>query len=462
MRSFHRLALVAIAAPLFAATAHCGDSGDSSGTPAPSSSSAGDGGASTGSEGGSTTTPDGGVASTTNPLSSLPLIPWEGGPAYWEKFAVTKAAGWSDPKFFPIVIWYNGISSNDEAQFDKSYGVNGYIGMDDGTPYSLFADNGVFWLGGKLNSTFTATGSAWAGDFLDDEIDGRAASLSAALQTVKDDVKASGDDGRFKAFNFTQIVSGSYSTENDALSAQILTAYDGPVSVDNYWYTMPDCTGSPSFNYDLVKVDSAHCRTSSSYGKTVRSLHQRLAGTGQFKPIWNFIENLTGAPDAGHFYANITPAQLEGAAMASVIAEARGLLWFNQSLGGDCQTGSALRQAQVNSGFCGKTQMDAMKEIDNRLLALAPVINTQSYDYSFGENLDTMLKWQDGSAWIFAMPSGDASSQPGSRTFTLPPGIASAKSVTVVNESRTVAVTGGSFTDDFAAEYTYHVYQVTP
>jgi hypothetical protein len=101
-----------------------------------------------------------------------------------------------------------------------------------------------------------------------------------------------------------------------------------------------------------------------------------------------------------------------------------------------------------------------MKQVDQRIQALAPVINTQSYQYSFGSNLDTMLKTHQGSAYIFSMISGAVSSQPGQRTFTLPPALAGATSVKVLFENRTIPVVDGKFIDNFADEYTYHIYKV--
>jgi hypothetical protein len=69
-----------------------------------------------------------------------------------------------------------------------------------------------------------------------------------------------------------------------------------------------------------------------------------------------------------------------------------------------------------------------------------------------------MLKTWNGSAYVFAMIDG--SSTPGSRTFTLPAGV-SGTTVEVVGENRTLPVTGKSFTDSFANEFSYHVYRVT-
>ena len=89
---------------------------------------------------------------------------------------------------------------------------------------------------------------------------------------------------------------------------------------------------------------------------------------------------------------------------------------------------------------------------------LAPVINTQSYKYSFGAGLDTMLKTYNGSAYVFSMVDG--ASTPGSRTFTLPGGITGSQ-VEVVGENRTIQISGGKFTDGFASESSYHVYRIS-
>jgi hypothetical protein len=64
----------------------------------------------------------------------------------------------------------------------------------------------------------------------------------------------------------------------------------------------------------------------------------------------------------------------------------------------------------------------------------------------------------DGSAYVFAMVDG--ATQPGSRTFELPPGV-TGTSVEVVGEDRTLPVgSDGTFSDDFAAEYSYHTYRI--
>jgi hypothetical protein len=387
---------------------------------------------------------------------SLPRVPWEGGSAYWKKFPATAAAGWDDPSFFPVVVWYNGISSNSEAAYDKSVGINTYIGMDESTDYNLFKDNGVYWIGGKLANTPATGASNWVGNFMDDEVDGRftPAEGRAHLQAIKD---ADAGSGRFEYANFTQIVMSEYGNQSDAEA--YVNNYTDVVSADMYWYTIPFCDWNP-YQGDsyIVAVNQANCRMSSSYGKTIQMLQKRDAVDNKLQPIWQFVENLNGGPGADAPAVYVTPGQLKGAVMNSVINEARGIVYFNQSLSGPCQGGSILRQSQVTANFCGAAQVAAAAQVDATVHQLAPVINSQSYRYSFGVGLNTMLKTWNGSAYVFSMIDG--SSQPGQRTFTLPVGV-NGTSVEVIGENRTLAVTGKTFTDNFAKEYSYHIYRVT-
>jgi hypothetical protein len=387
-------------------------------------------------------------------VQDLPKIPWEGGPDYWKKFAKADVAGWDDPNFFPIAIWYNGISSDAEVQYDKDHGINTYMGMSDTTPYSLFETNGVYWIGGKLNDTFTEQSRNWVGTFLDDEVDGRF-TPEAGRQHLQALANAT-PPGFFKYANFTQMVISHYMPATDA--QPFVNNFTDSVSVDMYWYTIPYCGLQPYSNAHLVPVSEANCRTASSYGKTMKALRMQDAADGKLQPLWQFVENLNGGPGEGPFVANISAGQLQGAVMNSIINEARGIVYFNQSLSGPCGGGSVLRLSQVLTNFCGAEQMEAVKTVNSRIRELAPVINTQSYDFSLGNQLDTMLKIRDGYAYIFAMVDGN--SAPGARNFKLPDGI-KANQAEVLYENRTVPVdTAGSFTDTFAAEYSYHIYKV--
>ncbi len=314
----------------------------------------------------------------------------------------------------------------------------------------------MFWIGDKLNDTFPQDGTAWAGNFLGDEIDGRYDPPSLGQDYLRQQADAVKGNGRFSYANFTAIVASNYNAAQLQADETYISLVNGPVSVDAYWYTDPHCSQLPYTDYSYVPVNQAHCRTASSYGKTVDSVRARVAAAGPLKPVWNFVEMMGG----GDYY--ISPDQIKGAAMNSIIHEARGLVYFNQSFTGKCIGGNLLRTVQVNPNGCAAANANAMKQVNAVIQSLAPVINSQSYKYTFGPNLDTMLKWYNGSAYVFSMISGDAGSQVGQRTFTLPAGLSTATSVQVVNENRTIPVVNGTFTDSFAKESDFHIYKITP
>ncbi len=381
---------------------------------------------------------------------SLPRVAWEGGSEYWRKFS--NAQRWTDPSFFPIGIWYNQVDTNEQAAWDKAHGINTYAGLWEGTNFSLLERNDMYWLGGKMNSTFKDSSPNWPGVFMDDEVDGRftAAEGRKLLQGIKDRYAGS---GKFMFANYTQMVIGQDIPKSDQEAYVNLT---DAVSMDQYWYTIPFCDWTP-YRGTLYAdpIPQKTCRTASSYGKAVNSLTIRDAADGKLQPRWMFLENFNGSSGAFHI-GYLTPGQVKGAAMNSIINEARGLLWFNQSFSGSCRTSKALRDAQSQgSKFCAYPQMQAMGEVNNLVHSLARVLNTQSYQWTFGTGLDTMLKTHDGYAYIFAMTDGTT----GSRTFTLPAGI-SGKSAEVIGENRTLNLTGTSFSDTFANEYTYHIYKI--
>ena len=385
---------------------------------------------------------------------ALPRIPWEGGPAYWSSYAHADAAGWSDPAFFPIVAWHNGISSNEEVQYDKSLGINTYIGLSDDTNFQLFEDNNVFWIGDAVNETFSPDSPHWVGSFLDDEVDGRFSPEEGLrrLEARADKAPA----GTFKMANFTQMV---ISTDMAPREAENLV--NGPtdvVSMDMYWYTIPHCSLEPYRSPYLVPISQPACRTASSYGRAVEALRMRDAADGSLQQIWHFVENLNGGPAEGTFSGYAGPGAVQGAVMSAIINEARGILYFNQSFSGPCETSNVFRASQLDPDFCGREQIQAVQEINGKIHSLAPVINTQSYEHRFGDGLDSMLKTDGTHAYVFAMLEGGT--EPGPRTFQLPDGTAGGD-IEVLFEDRTIQSDGdGKFTDSFQQEYSFHIYRV--
>jgi hypothetical protein len=310
------------------------------------------------------------------------------------------------------------------------------------------------------NIMMPSTFSHWVGYNTPDEIDGTSATPEEGLTTVTSLANGyrSNNDGRFISANYTQmVVRQSWQTYG---SQYINHTGVDTVSIDMYWYTIPLVSGySPSDYVSSVDVPTDNRRSAAAYGAMVRGLRQINASGGVKKPVWMFIEMLSGSPGE-QFVRYIDPLELKGAVMSSIINEARGIMWFNNVASDGYQVGNVLRQAQVQgAGFAGHNQVVAMGEINALIRTLAPIINTQSYQWDFGAGLQTMLKTSGSFAYIFAMI--DQYTTPGPRTFTLPAGITGTE-VEVLNESRMLTINAShQFSDNFSNEYTYHIYKIT-
>lgn len=407
--------------------------------------------------GNSVTPPSGGGGTS---VLALPRIPWEGANAYWAQFPKAAAYGWADPSFFPILINPSPFSSAEEIQWDKAQGINTYCGgLNEYSPWDLLASNGMSYLGTAYtdlyNGKMPANYAPWVGYLLDDETDGRMTPTDgfAYLQGLVDTYKAA-NDGRFMTTNYTQMTC----LQDWPYKTQYINNYTDSVSLDMYWYTIPN---SSYGNVYVPEVGGpTNPRSATSYGGMIRGQRAVDATDGKLQQIWAYIENLSGGPGE-QFVRYIDPGELKGATMSALIGEARGIIWFNSAMSGPVNGssyGNVIRSAQVSPDAIVTPRIQAMSDINHQITRLATVLNTQSYVWSFAANLDTMLKVKDGFAYIFAM--GKNGSTPGSRTFTMPAGI-TGTSVTVVDESRTLTVSGGTFTDSFPFEYSYHIYKIS-
>jgi hypothetical protein len=389
-----------------------------------------------------------GVHERPNPLASLPTIPWEGGPAYWSKFPKANAARWTDPGFFPISVF---MGKPEHAAELKSIGINTYMGAEhDGSPISMITNQGVFviaqdeWTQAEIGSDSNTV--AW---FISDECDiGLGCTGANAKENLVDQrnkvarVHAFGD-GRFTMANYSNGVLDTYWAQGSM--AELVNLVD-VASVDKYAYTSPfvdnQMIQSPHWPVGANPVSAA------SYGwlaDRLRAYQNPIGG----HPNWVFIEAaMPLLNDPGSL--TITPAQIEGAVWSAIIHEARGLAYFQHNNGSTCGFYSLVQ--------CDQARLDRIKTINAGVQSLAPVINTQSYQFSFNDTTNTMLKAYEGSAYIFA--DIGLGQSPGLKHFVLPPGV-TGSTVEVVGENRTLPVSGNAFSDTFDSEYSHHTYKVS-
>lgn len=427
---------------------------------------------------------------------SFARIPWEGGPAYWNQFSRATTAGWTDPSFFPISVFFGKADPSHVVSL-KDAGVNLYMGVehDPATfPLSNVTGQGVYAMpGGEWTPAEVGANNnmavAWfisdelemgmGQDGIDHNSDGEVDQYDALIQQQG---YVSGrralNDGRFLHANFGNGILRTFWSSGDSPDNPGKTVMDDHValmdssSADKYTYTSPDVAGIIDGWHDAadwpngVPVPRAY-----SYGWQADQM-KRFQDAATPKPIWTFVE--TAKPyvtEPGS--TTITPAQIEGAVWSALIHEARGIAYFQHN--NDNVYGGNYSIVDI------PTVHNAVKAINAKVQSLAPVLNTQSYyntthtvnghtfyRFTFNNGTDTMLKSHGGYAYIFAglgMRANNSSAtsgtvdSTGNKTFTLPTGVTGI-SVEVVGESRTIPVTGGQFSDTFAAEYSYHVYKI--
>jgi hypothetical protein len=393
----------------------------------------------------------------------LPRVPWEGGPAYWAQFAPTTTAGWTNPSCFPIAIW-QGVSTNSQSQINAylAVGVNGFVSTYSGDDVALIRSNGMFavptW---EFNHALpTGMGVETVGFLIADEPElnyGKEANGwtgaasprdtsqcippgSGCGQTVMSTNKANlPHDGH----PFTANYSYQILTMPLANSQPFVRNFTNYASHDIFWYSDGSiCAGDRGVilgtppGHDLT---SDECHRSSNYGVAL----------AKFRALTSPLQPVFGLTSLG----GISGPHLRGSIWNNIINEARGVVLFNW----DTACGGTGDIIVLN---CGGLNPD-ITTVSGQIRALATVLNTQSFQWTFNANINSMLKFgPDGKWYIFAMQAGF--NDTGIYTFTLPTGFTAASIATVLNESRTVPISGGAFSDTFANESTYHIYQIAP
>ena len=175
------------------------------------------------------------------------------------------------------------------------------------------------------------------------------------------------------------------------------------------------------------------------------SLHDAL-------PIWNFVEvgwPLTETEAQGA--RAIQPAEITAAVWHSIIAGARGIIYFNHSFGGPNTTQHCLREPEYAA-------VRAAVRRTNQLIAqLAPELNAPFADgfVSASPSVRTMAKFHESKYYVFAGSKENVASKP---TFSLS-GIDIGEA-TVIGENRTISISNGRFSDSFGDGNAIHIYRI--
>jgi hypothetical protein len=424
----------------------------------------------------------------------LPRVPWEGGPAYYSAFTAATASGMTSDTFFPLLVDFESVTTQANIDADKGYGVNGYYRLTSDSSLSLIRSNGMVAFPGV--DIAASPGNETVGWNIDDEVDMWAGSgwntwngnypgqgagpnanvgfdVMSRLSSPTGPQSPRMGDGRIRHINYGKGVAFNESDNDSRVfvngtksssTSRAPGASDGraftldAVSLDFYFNT-GYLSAFDKNNLDFLGCPAGVLRRVINYGKWgVDRVRQRQAAESptNYQPVYGFVEvtnQMTPSETAGEGIPVSAPsdAQIAGSVWACLIYEARGIIYFVHDFN------HSFDAHNLRNNIQGHTA--AVATLNAQITALAPVLNTQSYAWSFNATVKTMLKSRAGFAYIFAMSNPQASPDTSARVFTLPPGI-TGTTVEVVNESRSLSVSGGTFSDSFAQEYTCHIYKI--
>jgi hypothetical protein len=384
-------------------------------------------------------------------------------PAFFGKFAAAQVL--NDPAVFPLGVFLADVQTSSDVSSDAAAGLNLYLSLT--TASNLAALAGQNQMHAILQVEDPAGSYPWPtalasnppgsekviGWNLGDEFD--MTDGSTVLTHVDTNLAQLSADGRFRYINWGKGVA-FWRTEDEAASFLNHAGID-VVSDDLYFFTDDDLF-MPSQGAQLLWTDGGwpaptaanlsapEARAGANYGAVVRRLRRLMQPAGN-RPVWNFIE--LGHPSSEATRPTITGPQIVSAVWHSIIAGATGIMYFNHSFGGSYQTSNILRDPNY-SGI--RTTVTALNQ---RITGYAPVINSSTWggcSVTKGA-VRWMYKVQGGHRYLFAASSGITSQQV---TFTVPAGT----TATVLDESRSIPISGGSFTDTFADANAVHIYRL--
>jgi hypothetical protein len=368
----------------------------------------------------------------------------DGGTNYYRQFAHALP---SSSSYFPIGVWLESVITPGDIARDKAAGVNLYVTLTRNSDLSLVQRSGmkaILQSSEWLDSQEAIRSPAVAGWELYDEIDMCCGPPDFAGGNGYD--RLSGilrhlpADGRARYNNYGK---GVMFWESDSDAARFVNGYQQLVTNDVYWFTDPNEASRPE------------SKVAANYGITVDRMRALDARDGKRKPIWNFVE--VGWPfteSAAEGGRTIAPEEIRAAVWHSLIAGARGIVYFNHSFGGppDCQSEHVLRDVG-----CYAKVRSAVTALDAQIRRLARVLNSPFADgfVSTAARVRTMAKYYDGRFYVFA---GNKSNAPRSATFRVP--CVGNAVATVVDEHRSIRIKNGRFSDAFAGGNAVHIYRI--
>lgn len=371
------------------------------------------------------------------------LLPWEGGPAYWDQWEHGPP---SDPSFFPIAVWLQDPRNVDRY---RAIGVNLFVGLWEGPTNEQLA---ALAAGGT--SVACDQNDVGLGHVSDPTI------LAWTQNDEPDNAQALPEGGYGPCVEREEIVRRYEAMRAADPTRPVYLNLGQGAAFNEYIGRGSECgghaehyaeyaRGADIVSFDIYPVNSEYEEVRGNLEYVAMGIDHLLEAVDHAKPVWNWLET-TRISATGQ---RPTPAQVESEVWMSIIHGARGIGYFAHEFDPFDETG-LLDDAEIAA---------AVTEIDARITELAPVLNEPSVANGVTVDssdpdvpVDTMLKRSGADTYLFAVAMRDGETV---ATFTLRdmPG---ARTVTVLGEDRELAAADGVFEDSFAGGYAVHRYLV--
>jgi len=384
-------------------------------------------------------------AAASSCVPAIPQLPWK-----------SPYAGWSrgipvDPNFFPVSVWLQGSWHATEMQ---KLGVNVYVGNNAGTDALAASDLatlkglGIYAIVGQdsvgLANVNDTTIVGWWMD--PDEPDnaqpvdgGYGPPVAPSTLVSRHDQYKAADPTRPVYVGLGQGVAyDNWEGRGNGAPPESQYVPAGDI-VDFDIYPYNNCGGD--------KNEQATCGQFWLNAFGVDRLHQ-WSDRGQ--AVWTDIEttiisaNTTTGP---------TPAQTRSEVWLALIHEANGITYFLDTWN------PSFREDGI---FADSAMVTAVTALNAQIKSLAPELNSASIpnlvdvtSSNAAAPIDALVKANGTSLYVFS-----AVSRAGTTTGSFAVrGLTGHGAATVLGESRSVAMTGGKFSDDFAAN-DVHLYRI--
>lgn len=198
-------------------------------------------------------------------------------------------------------------------------------------------------------------------------------------------------------------------------------------------------------------LTAGECRRAANYGWTVDRMRSLVQPSGSV-PVWAFVEVGQPFQEAS---SSITSGQIRAAVWSSIIHGARGIVYFNHSFGGSCQSHHVLRD-------CGPELRSSVGQLNAQIEELAPALNAPTVVNGASTedgSVDVLVKLQGEDLVVVAASTAQRPQQATIRIHCAGDGEVEDEAQ-VLWEDRRVHVVDSTITDRFADAEAVHVYRL--